>query len=53
MKNIIVSAEEKLTADEQQVINVYRRTKSIMFADIQITIADGERVRLWFTEKIK
>ena len=39
--------------DEEEVLQVYRRAKRMGYADIAITIQEGERVKLWLTEKIK
>jgi hypothetical protein len=40
-----------LTRDENDVLTVYRRAKQSGFADIEITIQDGKRIKLWLTEK--
>jgi hypothetical protein len=40
-----------LTRDENDVLTVYRRAKQAGFADIEITIQDGKRIKLWLTEK--
>ena len=40
-----------LTRDENDVLTVYRRAKQAGFADIEITIQDVKRIKLWLTEK--
>jgi hypothetical protein len=43
----------ELTDDEIDVIQVYRRAKKIKYSEITIAIQEGERVKLWLTEKRK
>lgn len=42
-----------LTRDENDVVRVYRRAKSIGYADMTVTVQDGRRVKLWLTEKMR
>ena len=42
-----------LSAEEIELLRVYRRAKSMEFADISITIQEGKRVKMWLTEKLK
>lgn len=37
--------------DEMEVLETYRRAKSLKFADVSIAIQEGTRVKLWLTEK--
>lgn len=46
-KNVI------LEKDELELIQAYRRAKRMRFADINLTIQEGTRVKLWLTEKLK
>ena len=39
--------------DEMEVLETYRRAKALKFADINIAIQEGLRVKLWLTEKKK
>lgn len=45
--------KETMLRDEQELLDIYRKAKMMKFADIDITIQDGVRVRLWLTEKMK
>ena len=47
------SSAARLSAEENEVIETYRRAKRIGYADLVITIQDGRRVKLWLTEKMK
>lgn len=46
-------SDQPLSADENEVLEVYRRAKFLGYADITITVQDGKRVKLWLTEKMK
>jgi len=46
-----VKDTSELTEDEAEVLESYRRAKELRFADINIGIQDGIRVKLWLTEK--
>lgn len=49
-------AERRSTAlpkDEHEVLHVYRKAKALKYADINIAIQEGMRVKLWLTEKMK
>lgn len=39
--------------DEHEVIQTYRKAKALKYADINIAIQEGNRVKLWLTEKMK
>ncbi len=39
--------------DEMELIQVYRKAKALRFADINVAIQEGIRVKLWLTEKRK
>ncbi len=39
--------------DEKEVLQVYRKAKALRFADIEMAIQEGSRVKLWLTEKMK
>jgi hypothetical protein len=39
--------------DEREVLAVYRRAKSMGYADVSIAIQEGKRVKLWLTEKLR
>jgi hypothetical protein len=43
----------RLSPDETEVLDIYRKAKSLGYADIAITIQDSRRVKLWLTEKRK
>ncbi len=45
--------ETYLAADEAEIIETYRRAKTLGYADILITVQEGCRVKLWLTEKRK
>ncbi len=45
--------ESYLATDESEIIEVYRKAKRLGFADILITVQEGNRVKLWLTEKRK
>ena len=40
-----------LAKDEMELLALYRKAKSLLYAEIEIGIAEGSRVRLWMTEK--
>jgi len=42
-----------LPKDEHEVLHAYRKAKSLKYADINIAIQEGMRVKLWLTEKMK
>ena len=42
-----------LSKDEVQVMAIYRKAKRMGYADIEISIAEGDRKKLWLTEKIR
>jgi len=46
-----VKDTSELAEDEAEVLKSYRRAKELRFADINIGIQDGVRVKLWLTEK--
>jgi|WetSurMetagenome_2_1015567.scaffolds.fasta_scaffold571640_2 hypothetical protein len=49
-------AERRATAlakDEHELLQVYRKAKALKYADINIAIQEGMRVKLWLTEKLK
>lgn len=39
--------------DEKEVLQIYRKAKALKFADIEMAIQEGSRVKLWLTEKMK
>jgi len=39
--------------DEVEILHAYRKAKSLKYADINIAIQEGIRVKLWLTEKMK
>ena len=39
--------------DELELLEVYRKAKSMGYADISITVQEGTRVKLWLTEKMR
>lgn len=45
--------EFNLIPEEREVLEVYRRAKALKYADINIAIQEGIRVKLWLTEKRK
>lgn len=47
------AAPIRLTHDEVEVVEAYRRAKRMAYADIAVTIQEGKRVKLWLTEKKK
>lgn len=47
------TAPIRLTHDEVEVVEAYRRAKRMAYADIAVTIQEGKRVKLWLTEKKK
>lgn len=42
---------EELAQDEVDILETYRRAKEMQFSDIEISIQDGLRTKLWLTEK--
>jgi len=42
-----------LPKDEHELLHVYRKAKSLRYADINVAIQEGMRVKLWLTEKMK
>jgi hypothetical protein len=44
---------EVIAEDEKEVLQVYRKAKALRFADIEMAIQEGSRVKLWLTEKMK
>lgn len=42
-----------LLKDEHELIQTYRKAKALKYADINIAIQEGNRVKLWLTEKLK
>ena len=46
-------SQEGLLKDELQMLEVYRRAKRLGYADIQVSIQEGTRIKLWLTEKMK
>lgn len=42
-----------LPKDEHELIQTYRKAKALKYADINIAIQEGNRVKLWLTEKMK
>ncbi len=45
--------EFTLVPEEREVLEVYRKAKALKYADINIAIQEGIRVKLWLTEKRK
>lgn len=43
----------KLSEEESQIIELYRRAKEIGNSEIAIAFHEGERNRLWLTHKMK
>jgi hypothetical protein len=39
--------------EEKELLSVYRRAKRMGYADINISIQEGKRVKLWLTEKLR
>ena len=39
--------------DEIELLQIYRKAKSLKYADINVSIQEGARVKLWLTEKMK
>jgi len=44
---------QELPREEKELLSVYRRAKRMGFADINISIQEGRRVKLWLTEKLR
>ena len=42
-----------VTQDEVELLESYRKAKQIQYADIEITIQEGRRTKLWLTEKMR
>jgi hypothetical protein len=43
----------ELPKEEKEVLAIYRKAKSLGYADIAISIQEGKRVKLWLTEKLR
>lgn len=39
--------------DEIELLQIYRKAKALKYADINVSIQEGARVKLWLTEKMK
>ena len=39
--------------DEIELLQIYRKAKSLKYADINVSIQEGARVKLWLTEKMR
>lgn len=42
---------KELEQDELEVLETYRRAKEMKYSDVEISIQDGLRAKLWLTEK--
>ena len=52
-KEITDTTAKNISKDELELLEVYRRAKSMGYADVLITIQEGTRVKLWITEKMR
>lgn len=50
---VVRQSAEVLQEDEVQLLKVYRKAKSMGYADISVTVQEGIRVKLWLTEKMR
>lgn len=39
--------------DEIELLQIYRKAKALKYADINVSIQEGARVKLWLTEKMR
>lgn len=47
------SAFRHIQKDEHELLQVYRKAKALRYADINIAIQEGIRVKMWLTEKMR
>lgn len=53
MIQVLEANERMISKDEEELLQIYRRAKSLKYADINIAIQEGNRVKLWLTEKMR
>jgi len=46
-------SKSEVSREESEVLDVYRRAKNLGYAEIAISIQEGNRVKLWLTEKMR
>lgn len=49
----VEALSHELPRDEKEVLSAYRKAKNMGYADINISIQEGKRVKLWLTEKLR
>ena len=53
MQQQLEGAATTTQKDELELLQIYRKAKALKYADINVSIQEGARVKLWLTEKMR